>query len=165
MLQLWVQSYDFILRFSHSSLRNIVCRRSFRIISPVWRGRTGGRVIFEASLRRGVRKSLSLPHFKNNSIFSSLFVSDCLKFCTFAPAFRKECKRYIETTKRYARLANGNVRNFYCNARTVITVRAYSVDWLLHLHIKVIPTTSIRRRGKSAPRFITIKGSCGGWRA
>ena len=112
MLQLWVQSYDFILRFSHSSLRNIVCRRSFRIISPVWRGRTGGRVIFEASLRRGVRKSLSLPHFKNNSIFSSLFVSDCQNFCTFAPAFRKECKRHIETTKRYARLAYGNVRNF-----------------------------------------------------
>lgn len=27
--------------------------------------------------------------------------------------------RHIETTKRYDRLANGNVRNFYCNARTV----------------------------------------------
>ena len=23
-----------------------------------------------------------------------------------------------------------------------VMVRAYSVDWLLHLHIKVIPTTS-----------------------
>jgi len=34
-----------------------------------------------------------------------------------------------------------------------VTVRAYSVDWLLHLYIKVIPTTSIRRRGISVPRF------------
>ena len=71
-----------------------------------------GWVIFEASLRRGVRKSLSLPHFKNNSIFCLFFISDCQIFCTFAPAFRKECKRYIETTKRYARLADGNVGNF-----------------------------------------------------
>ena len=61
--------------------------------------------------------------------------------------------RHIETTKRYARLANGNVGNFQEYARTVITVRAYSVDWLLHLHIKVIPTTSIRGSGISVPRF------------
>ena len=66
--------------------------------------------------------------------------------------------RLIETTKRYARLADGNVGNFQCNARTVITVRAYSVDWLLHLHIRVILTTSIRRRGTSAPRFHSVNG-------
>ena len=53
--------------------------------------------------------------------------------CNFAAFFGTWL---IEITKRYARLANGNVRNFYCNARTVITVRAYSVDWLLHLHYK-----------------------------
>ena len=45
-------------------------------------------------------------------IFLSLFASDFQNFCTFAPAFRKECKKLIETTKRYARLAIGNVRNF-----------------------------------------------------
>ena len=36
-------------------------------------------------------------------------------------------------------------------------VRAYSVDWLLHLHLRVILTTSIRRRGISVPRFLTLK--------
>ena len=40
----------------------------------------------------------------------------------------------FDIMKRYTRLADGNVGNFQCNARTVITVRAYSVDWLLHLH-------------------------------
>lgn len=44
-------------------------------------------------------------------------------------------------------------------------VRAYSVDWLLHLHIRVFLTTSIRRRGNSAPRFITFKSPFGCWRA
>lgn len=40
-------------------------------------------------------------------------------------------------------------------------VHAYSVDWLLHLHIRVILTTSIRRSGKSAPRFITLNALLG----
>ena len=35
------------------------------------------------------------------------------------------------------------------DARTVITVRAYSVDWLLHLHLRALLTASIRRRGIS----------------
>ena len=39
----------------------------------------------------------------------------------------------------------------------MITVRAYSVDWLLHLHLRAILTASIRRRGKSAPRFHCYK--------
>ena len=39
-------------------------------------------------------------------------------------------------------LASRNVRNFYCDASTVIAVRAYSVDWLLHLHHRVFLTTS-----------------------
>ena len=40
--------------------------------------------------------------------------------------------RHIETTKRYAFLVIGNVRNFQSQQESV-AVRAYSVDWLLHL--------------------------------
>jgi hypothetical protein len=36
--------------------------------------------------------------------------------------------RHIETTKRYAFLAIGNVRNFQSQQESV-AVRAYSVDW------------------------------------
>ena len=32
----------------------------------------------------------------------------------------------------------------------------YSVDWLLHLHYKAIPTASVRRSGKSVPRFCIL---------
>ena len=45
--------------------------------------------------------------------------------------------RYIETTKRYAFLVIGNVRNFQSQQESV-AVRAYSVDWLLPLLTKVI---------------------------
>ena len=65
--------------------------------------------------------------------FLGLMCGNWRFLCNFAAFFGT---RHIEKTKRYARLANGNVRNFYCNARTVIAVRAYSVDWLLHLHYK-----------------------------
>ena len=40
--------------------------------------------------------------------------------------------RHIETTKRYVFLVIGNVRNFQSQQESV-AVRAYSVDWLLHL--------------------------------
>ena len=40
---------------------------------------------------------------------------------------------HIETTKRYARLANGNVGNFQMNCKDGVSVRAYSVGWLLLL--------------------------------
>ena len=40
-------------------------------------------------------------------------------------------------TKRYARLANGNVRNFYNMQELRNGSRCYSVDCLLHLHIRV----------------------------
>ena len=52
----------------------------------------------------------------------------------FAPhyAIIRHYYRHIETTKRYAFLVIGNVRNFQSQQESV-TVRAYSVDWLLHL--------------------------------
>ena len=40
-------------------------------------------------------------------------------------------------TKRYARLANGNVRNFYNMQEWYNGSRCFSVDCLLHLHIRV----------------------------
>ena len=40
-------------------------------------------------------------------------------------------------TKRYARLANGNVRNFYNMQGKCNGSRCFSVDCLLHLHIRV----------------------------
>ena len=43
-------------------------------------------------------------------------------------------------------------------------VRVYSVDWLLHLHIKVILTTSIRRSGISSTLLHTIKLFSRCWR-
>ena len=64
--------------------------------------------------------------------------------------------RHIETTKRYAILVIGNVRNFQSQQESV-AVRAYSVDWLLPLLTKVILTTSDLRSGISVPRFITTK--------
>ena len=74
----------------------------------------------------------------NKSItFFAIFPVRCAGIEYFCVILQRSSEhRLIEITKRYARLANGNVRNFYCNARTVITVRAYSVDWLLHLHYK-----------------------------
>ena len=67
------------------------------------------------------------------SQFNSLELGIFVYLCTRIP---HGVQRHIEITKRYARLANGNVRNFYCNASKVITVHVYSVDWLLHLHYK-----------------------------
>lgn len=65
--------------------------------------------------------------FKNFYIFA--------RGLSFKPIFN-------ELTKRYARLVNGNVRNFRRQ------------ESLLHLPTKVILTTSILRSGISAPRFL-----------
>ena len=54
-------------------------------------------------------------------------------FCIFAGAIRYGEQIFIETTKRYARLANGNVGNFQMNCKDGVSVRAYSVGWLLLL--------------------------------
>ena len=59
---------------------------------------------------------------------------------------------FNELTKRYARLVNGNVRNF--RRQESMMVHANSVGCLLHLPTKVILTTSILRSGISAPRFL-----------
>ena len=85
----------------------------------------------------------------NKSItFFAIFPVRCAGIEYFCVILQRSSEhRLIEITKRYARLADGNVGNFQCNARTVITVRAYSVDWLLHLHYKAIPTASVRRSG------------------
>ena len=56
------------------------------------------------------------------------------KFNIFASHYGNNAifARHVETTKRYAFLVIGNVRNFQSQQESV-TVRAYSVDWLLHL--------------------------------
>ena len=95
-----------------------------------------------------VTKKLVNYHILND--FHGLMCVNWRILCIFAVFFGT---RHIETTKRYARLAIGNVRNFLDVQGRCMTVRAYSVDWFLHLHIKVILTTSYRRRGTSAPRF------------
>jgi hypothetical protein len=43
--------------------------------------------------------------------FEEIIPSIPFFFCIFAPSFARD-SRHIETTKRYARLANGNVGNF-----------------------------------------------------
>ena len=52
-------------------------------------------------------------------------------FTTFATDFIREI------TKRYARLAIGNVGNFWIIMQESTSVRVYSVDCVLHLHYKV----------------------------
>ena len=49
----------------------------------------------------------------------------------FAVVFHTWCgfTRHIDITKRYARLANGNVRNFYEIQGQYDGSRIYSVDW------------------------------------
>ena len=39
----------------------------------------------------------------------------------------------MKITKRYTRLANGNVGNFQVNCKDGVSIRVYSVDWLLLL--------------------------------
>ena len=48
-----------------------------------------------------------------NSIFFDFFLAHLKSFPYFCSRNPKGVHRLIETTKRYARLANGNVRNFY----------------------------------------------------
>ena len=107
-----------------------------------------------------MRKASSQPLV---GIFIIYFFHFFLQKFVFLVAFSYLCPRIefqlfpklIEITKRYARLANGNVGNFQRCARTVITVRAYSVDWLLHLHIKVILRPPLEDV-VSAPRFLIL---------
>ncbi len=57
-------------------------------------------------------------------------------------------------TKRYARLVDGNLRNF--RRQVSIVVRALCVGCYMHLPAKVILTTSIKRRGIAVPRFFCM---------
>ena len=61
-----------------------------------------------------------------NDFIGTIYVNPFF-LCNFANVLRNN-DILFGITKRYARLANGNVRNFYCNARIAIAVRAYGVD-------------------------------------
>ena len=105
------------------------------------------------------RHSANSSALHEKTTFSRYFFWFCWKyqkyFCIFATCFERDT-RHIGTTKRYARLANGNVGNFQRCARTVITVRAIAWTGYCIYITRAILTASIRRRGKSAPRFISI---------
>ena len=64
---------------------------------------------------------------------------------------------FIEITKRYARLANGNVGNFHLNCKaSSVMVYAYSMDFMLSRLYKVFPKNFHSMMWCAVPRFFCV---------
>ena len=70
---------------------------------------------------------------RNRKKLCVFYCSDVSNQFLFVYLYRSSEHRHIKTTKRYARLAGGNVGNFQMNCKDGISVHAYSVGWLLPL--------------------------------
>jgi hypothetical protein len=71
-------------------------------------------------------------------------------FSVILSSYSAKSTKHISKNEALCSTCEWKCEKLLLDARTVITVRAYSVDWLLHLHLRALLTASIRRRGISS---------------